>query len=157
MIKNTSYTLEEARRKLEMYCSYQERCHKEVDRKLAEMNVIPLVKEDIVLHLIKYDFLNEERFARSFARGKFNIKKWGKVRIVRELKQRNITEYNIKNALKEISMSDYLDTFNALSEKKCGTISESNIYKKRKKLADYLLYRGWESDLIYQKIRELIS
>ncbi len=157
MIKNKSYTLEEARRKLERYCSYQERCHKEVDRKLTEMNVIALVREEIILHLMQHDFLNEERFAKSFARGKFSIKKWGKVRIVRELKQRNITEYNIKAALTEISQNDYFSTFDALSEKKCETIKESNIFKKRKKLADYLLYRGWESDLVYAKIRELIS
>lgn len=157
MIQNTSYTLEEARRKLEGYCSYQERCHKEVDRKLTEMNVIPLVREEIIIHLMKHDFLNEERFAKSFARGKFNIKKWGKVRIVRELKQRNITAYNIKTALEEITAENYMFVFNTLAEKRCETIKESNIYKKRKKLADYLLYRGWESDLVYHKIKELIS
>ncbi len=157
MIKNTSYTLEEAKRKLEGYCSYQDRCHKEVDRKLAQMNLIPLIKEEIILHLMKYDFLNEERFAKSFARGKFNIKRWGKVRIIRELKFREISEYNIQIALKEISSDNYIHTFNILSEKKCLTIRESNIYKKRKKLADYLLYRGWESDLVYTRVRELIS
>ncbi len=157
MRQNTSYTLEEARRKLEGYCSYQERCHKEVDRKLVEMNLIPLVKEEIIMHLIKHDFLNEERFAKSFARGKFKIKKWGKVRIVRELKQRNITEYIIKSALKEINSEDYIVAFNGLAEKKCVAIKEPNAYKKRKKLADYLFYRGWETDLVYDKIRELIS
>ncbi len=157
MIRNTSYTLEEAQKKLERYCAYQERCHKEVDQKLAEMNMIPLVKEEIILHLMKHDFLNEERFARSFARGKFRIKKWGKVRIIRELKFRYITEYNIKLALTEIDIDAYHTTFNELAEKKYLTIRESNIYKKRKKLADYLLYRGWESDLVYQKITELVS
>ena len=157
MNKITSYTLEEARKKLESYCAYQERCHKEVDRKLDDMNVIPLVKEEIILYLLQHDFLNEERFAKSFARGKFIIKRWGKVRITRELKLRDISKYNIEVALKEISIEDYTRTFNVLSEKKCASIKESNIYKKRKKLADYLLYRGWESELVYQKIRELIS
>jgi regulatory protein len=157
MIQNTSYTLKEAKKKLEHYCSYQERCHKEVELKLAEMRVIPLVKEEIILHLMKYDFLNEERFARSFARGKFRIKKWGKVRIVRELKFRNITDYNIKLALTEIDLDAYYTTFNVLAEKKCTTLRESNMYKKRKKLADYLLYRGWEADLVYKKITELIK
>ena len=157
MNKNTSYTLEEAKRKLESYCSYQERCHKEVERKLTEMNVIALVREEIIMHLMKYDFLNEERFARSFARGKFRIKKWGKVRIVRELKQREITAYNIKLALTEINLDDYYASFDELARRKCSTIKESNIYKKRKKLADYLLYRGWESDLVYKKIKELIN
>ena len=91
MIKKSSYTAEETTKRMENYCSYQERCHKEVERKLAEMNVIDLIKEETILHLMKHDFLNEERFARSFARGKFRIKNWGKVRIVRELKFRNIT------------------------------------------------------------------
>jgi len=157
MLQNTSYTFEEARRKLEGYCVYQERCHKEVDRKLAEMNVIDLVREEIVMHLIKNDFLNEERFAKSFARGKFSIKKWGKVRIERELKQRNITTYVIKLALEELPYADYIAAFNNLAEKKSATIKESNKYKKRKKLADYLLYRGWESDLVYRKIKELVT
>ena len=119
--------------------------------------MIPLVKEEIILYLMNHDFLNEERFARSFARGKFRIKQWGKVRIIRELKFRNITEYNIKSALTEIDLDAYHTTFHALAEKKCLTIKGSNIYKKRKKLADYLLYRGWESDLVYKKITELVS
>ncbi len=157
MIKNASFTFEEVRKKLEHYCSYQERCHKEVDQKLLQMNVIPLVREEVIFHLMKHDFLNEERFAQSFARGKFKIKKWGKIRIVRELQQRNITAYTVKSALNEINDEEYIDTFNLLAEKKYHTIKESNIYKKRKKLTDYLLYRGWESDLIYRKVQELIS
>ena len=157
MIRNSSYTVEEAKKKLEGYCAYQERCHKEVNRKLTEMNMISLAKEEIFLHLMKHDFLNEERFAKSFARGKFRIKNWGKVRIVRELKFRNITAYNIKSALTEIDLDDYEISFNKLAEKKCDSIRESNMYKKRKKLADYLLYRGWEADLVYKKITELIN
>ena len=157
MNQNTSYTLEEARKKLEGYCAYQERCHKEVERKLAGMNVIDLIREEIIIHLMKHDFLNEERFAKSFARGKFRIKKWGKVRIIRELKFRNITAYNIKAALTEIDFDDYNVSFNKLAEKKCDSIKEPNMYKKRKKLADYLLYRGWEADLVYKKITELIN
>ena len=155
--KNTSYTLEEAKKKLEGYCSYQERCHKEVDQKLTQLNMIAIAKEEIIFHLISHDFLNEERFAKSYARGKFRIKKWGKVRIIRELKFRNITAYNIKSALTEIDIDDYYITFDLLAEKKYAAIKESNMYKKRKKLADYLLYRGWEADLVYKKVAELIN
>ena len=157
MFQNASYTLEEAKKKLEYYCSYQERCHKEVERKLAEMNMIPLAKEDIIMHLMNHNFLDEERFAKSFARGKFKIKKWGKQRIIRELKFRNISDFNIKTGLKEFTNEEYLNAFNILAEKKEQNINETNIYKKRKKLADYLLYRGWESDLVYKKIVELIN
>jgi len=156
MNKTKTYTVDEARKRMESYCAYQERCHKEVENKLFEMNMITIAKEEIILHLLKHNFLNEERFAKAFARGKFNIKKWGKTRIVRELKFRNISAYNIKSALTEIDEVEYYKTFNQLAQKKFDAIKESNPYKKSKKLADFLLYRGWESDLVYQKINELM-
>ncbi|MDH7446098.1 regulatory protein RecX [Aquimarina sp. 2201CG14-23] len=140
---------------MEHYCAYQERCHKDISDKLKTMKLIPEAKEKIILHLLEHNFLNEERFAKSFARGKFRIKKWGKQRIVRELKFRQISEYNIKTALKEISETDYLETFHELAEKKFASIAEVNIYKKRKKLIDYLLYRGWENQLVFEKANEL--
>ncbi len=112
--------------------------------------------DEILAHLIKENFLNEERFARSFARGKFNIKKWGKNRIVNELKQRDITKYNINLALKELDETDYLKTLEQLAEKRVGQLTETDIFKKRKKLADYLLYRGWESPLVYEITKRLV-
>lgn len=157
MNSQKSYTLEEAKRALERYCVYQDRCHKEVISKLYDCNMIPETHDIIIVHLIQHDFLNEERFSKSYARGKFRIKKWGKVRIVRELKFRNISAYNVKTALKEIEESDYFNTFNTLALKKFDTITESNPYKKKKKLADYLLYRGWESNLVYEKVNELVK
>lgn len=152
-----SFTLEEATRKLESYCAYQDRCHKEVVKKLKDMGMIPLAIDTILSHLIKENYLNEERFARSFARGKFNIKKWGKRRIVAELKLREISKYNIQSALKEIDESQYLITFNDLAIKRLEQIKDTNKQKKKKKLADYLLYRGWENHLVYDKVNELIS
>ena len=145
-----TYTLEEAKRALEHYCVYQDRCHKEVEDKLSKMRLIPEIIEIVITHLIAENFLNETRFAQSFARGKFRIKKWGKNRIIRELKQRNITEYNIKQALKEIDSEAYFATLEHLIEKKMETVSETNPYKKRKKITDYLLRQGFESNLIYE-------
>ncbi|WP_366893867.1 regulatory protein RecX [uncultured Aquimarina sp.] len=140
---------------MEHYCAYQERCHKDISDKLNTMKLIPEAKEKIILHLLDHNFLNEERFAKSFARGKFRIKKWGKQRIVRELKFRQISAYCIKMALKEIPENEYLKTFHELAEKKFATISETNAFKKRKKLIDYLLYRGWENQLVFEKVNEL--
>lgn len=91
-----------------------------------------------------------------FRRGKFNIKRWGRRRIVQELKQRDISKFNIETALKEIPEDEYLLTLHELAEKKLQLISDHNILKKKKKLADYLLYRGWETHLVYEKINELI-
>ena len=150
------YTVEEAKKKLEYYCSYQERCHQEIEKKLKEMNVIPEAKEVIILHLIENDFLNEERFAKAFTGGKFRTKKWGKQRIIRELKNKDVSDYNIRSALKDIDQPTYETSFNELSQKRLTELKDGNKYKKRKKLTDYLLYRGWEPDLVYKKVTELI-
>lgn len=152
-----SYTVEEALLKLMNYCVYQDRCHKEVEQKLRDMNMFEDAQNHIITKLIEEDFLNESRFAQSFARGKFRIKKWGKIRIVRELKMKNISAYNIKLALKEISDDDYFSTLNDLAEKRWNDIKDTSMLKKKKKLADYLFYRGWESQLVYEKINELAS
>ena len=153
-----TYTVAEATTRLESYCAYQERCHKEVHQKLREMKMIPEAKDLIILHLLQHNFLNESRFSQAYARGKFNHKKWGKQRIIRELKFRDISKYNIDLALKEISETDYLTTFDTLAEKRFLQLAtEKNLQKKRKKFADYLLYRGWESYLVWDKVRELIK
>ena len=156
-MKSSLFTINDIMKKMENYCVYQERCHQEVENKLKEFNLIPEAKEVILLHLLENNYLNEERFSKAFARGKFTIKKWGKQRIVRELRLKNISDYNIKSALKEIDDNDYINTFDELAEKRLKEIKERNIYKKRKKLADYLLYRGWESDMVYSKVTELIK
>jgi len=151
-----AYTLQEATRKLENYCAYQDLCHHEVVRKLKSMRLIPEAIDQITVHLIDNNYLNEERFAKSFARGKFNIKKWGRKRITAELKQRQISRFNIKTALQEIDENSYLEAFDALAHKRVVQITEKNRLKRRKKLADYLLYRGWESHMVYEKIKELV-
>lgn len=151
-----TYTVDEAQKRLERYCAYQERCHKEVTQKLYDMNMIPEARDQIIVHLLQHNFLNEERFAKAFVRGKFRIKKWGKQRLQLELKRKDINKTIISIALKEIDDNAYYETFHALAEKKVKALRETNLQKKRKKLADYLFYRGWESHLVYDKIRELI-
>ena len=151
-----TYTLQEAVKKMEGYCAYQERCHKEVTAKLREMKMIPDAIDQIIVHLINENYLNETRFAQSFARGKFSVKKWGRNRIINELKQRNISKYNIEVALREIDDEAYSAALDALAEKRLGQLTEKNVQKRRRKLADYLLYRGWESHLVYEKIRQLV-
>ncbi len=157
MNSNRAFSIQEATKKMEGYCAYQDRCHKEVTQKLRDMGMIPLAINEIIGHLIQKNYLDEERFAKSFARGKFKTKKWGKKRIVNELKQRDITKYNINIALKEIDEQEYLKTLDNLAKKRLRQISETNIQKRKRKLADYLLYRGWESHLVYGKLQELVS
>lgn len=150
------YTVHEILKKMEHYCAYQERCHQEVENKLKEFRLIPEAREHIILKLLDNSFLNEERFSKAFARGKFRIKKWGRQRIVRELKARNISEYNINSALAEIDPEEYVSVFEEAALKKLDTITEKDRNRKRKKLSDYLLYHGWESNLVYPKVLELI-
>lgn len=154
---NKTYSVEEAKRKLEQYCAYQERCHEEVIQKLRSLSMIPQAIDLIVGHLIEHNFLNEERFACSFARGKHRIKHWGKIRIVNELKARNISKYNIDTALKEIPHNMYISSFYELAERQWQSIRETNPQKKKKKLFDFLMRKGYESNLIYEKISDLNS
>ncbi|APY08624.1 recombinase RecX [Winogradskyella sp. J14-2] len=152
----STYTVDEAQKKLENYCAYQERCHKEVREKLKAMKMIPEAIDKIIVHLIDHNFLSEERFAKAFVRGKFRIKKWGKNRLLRELKLKDISKYAIDVALKEIDEEDYYKTLNELIKKRLAQVNEKNIYKKKRKVADYLLYRGWEPYLVYQKLNEYL-
>lgn len=150
-----NYTFEEIKHKLEYYCSYQDRCHKEVEQKLNSFTLITALKEKVIVHLIENNFINEERFAKSFARGKHNYKGWGKNRIVNELKFRNISSRIITIALKEIPIETYLENFHRLSEKHWNNITERKGPKKNKKFVDFLLRKGYETSLIYDKLKEL--
>lgn len=157
MHKSTSYTLQEAQKKLEHYCAYQERCHQEVEQKLRGMNMIHEAIEIIVGKLVEENYLNETRFAQSFARGKFRIKKWGKERILRELKFRKISPFNIKIALREISVEDYQDTLEELAARFWEANASRDVYTRKKKVIDALRYRGWESPLIFDALASLES
>jgi regulatory protein len=150
------FSIEEIKRKLERYCVYQDRCHKEIEAKLKEFTLIEEAKSQIILHLLEHDFLNEERFSKSFARGKFKIKKWGKQRIIKELKLRDISVYNINSALKEIEEEDYLETIKTIAEKRNEIINEVDYYKRKKKLTDFLIRKGYEYDLIYKTVNSIL-
>ena len=155
MKQHKTYTVEEATKALEHYCAYQERCHKEVEQKLYDLNMVPEAKEQIIIHLLKYNFLNEERYAKAFVRGKFTIKKWGKQRIINELKYKNISSYNLNTALKEIDLDNYLKTLKSLAEKKWTTLKDSNIYIKKNKLIKFLISKGYESELVYSLVNDI--
>lgn len=153
--KIKSYTLAQAQKKLEYYCAYQERCHKEVIAKLRTLGMIPSVIDKIISELIKANYLNETRFTQSFVRGKFRIKKWGKNRILQELKVRDISSFNIKLGMKEISDDNYQKTFYDLFEKRRGEVKQLTKTEQKKKIFSYMSYRGWENSKIYEALRDL--
>ena len=149
--------LSEAIAKLEYYCAYQERCHSEVVSKLYDLKIDTDLHDLVIVHLISENYLNEERFARSFARGKHRISSWGKNRIKNELKQRKITDYLITKALTELDDELYFSTFEKISLSKWNTTTGKNIQSKKQKVIGYLHRKGYELDLIYDRITELES
>ncbi len=108
---------------MQRYCAYQDRCHSEVRSKLLDLGIYGDELEEVIAELITDNFLNEERFARSYARGKFNIKKWGRIRIKQELKRRHITAYCLRKAMEEIEEEDYLKTLEGLIRKKADQMT----------------------------------
>jgi len=155
-MKSENFTIKEIEFKLKQYCSYQDRCHSEVESKLSKFNLISQAKDQILFNLINEDYLNETRFCKSFVRGKFKIKNWGKRRIIQELKSRKISEFNIKKGLSEINEFDYQEKFENLFNKKLSSLENLNSIDKKKKIFSYLQYRGWETNLIYEKINQII-
>lgn len=141
--------------KMQNWCAYQERCQQETRDKLYEFGLWPEAVENIIAKLIEDNFLNEERFACSFARGKFNIKKWGKIKIKQELKQRRINDYCIKKAMKEIDDDDYYIALKKLLTQKKSLVKESNPIKLKFKLATYAMGKGYEQDLIFMALEEI--
>ena len=157
MNSQSNSSVEEIVHKLESYCAYQERCHVEVAEKLRGFKLSESERNQIMVRLIEHNYLNEERFASLFTISKFHQKKWGKIRIKNELKARRISDFLISKSLKEIPSEEYQDTFHTLAEKHWDTLVEKNAIKKRKKYCDFLLRKGWESELIYEKVKALES
>ncbi len=147
------YSKAEALEKARRYCAYQERCHNEVRNKLLQWGQKGNTPEEIIVQLIQEDFINEERFAKTFARGKFKMKNWGPVKIKAELKRRNISDNCIKNAMREVESNDALNTIKKLIEKKSKTLKEKNHILRRNKLAAYLIQKGYPSDLVWDTLQ----
>mgnify|MGYP000911113859 FL=1 len=148
-------TKEQALKKLKQYCAYQERCHREVKEKLYALGVWKRDHDEIIATLIEENYLNEERFAIAYAGGKFRIKGWGRVKIKYELKQKRVSEYCIKKALKQIDESNYIDKLTKLAIEKYQSLKGEQYLIRKKKTIDYLVGRGFELDLINFVISEL--
>lgn len=150
------YTKSQALEALQHFCAYQDRCHKEAREKLRELHCYGHEAEEVICDLIEDNYLNDERFARSFARGKFKIKRWGRAKITRELKQREISVYCIKKGLSEIEEEAYLKTLEQeLLRRERLERKGLHPYLKRRKLADYMFQRGYESFLTWEAINRL--
>jgi regulatory protein len=138
------------------YCAYQERCHSEVKDKLFGFGLNTKEVDEIISTLIAENYINEERFAIQFAGGHFRSKKWGRVKISHALKQKQVSAYCIKKALKQINEEEYIKVLQQHFEAKLKTLkSEKNIFIKKRKLQDHLMQKGFETDLIRTFISEI--
>ena len=150
-------TKEQALQKLRQYCAYQERSHSEVQQKLYELGIRKQDHDEILSTLIEEDYLNEERFAKAFAGGKFRMKDWGRKKIFYALKEKRVSEYSIKQAMKEIDEEDYWKNLKELVEEKYGTLKDEQHLVRKKKTIDYMLQKGYEFDLVTNAVNELIN
>ncbi|MBU6324431.1 MAG: recombination regulator RecX [Bacteroidetes bacterium] len=153
---STRPTLQEARRKAEHYCAWQERCHSEVEGKLMDLGLNAEERGELISHLIKEGFLNEERFARAFARGKFRQLHWGRIKIVQGLKQKGLNQLLINLALSEISDEDYHDTLKSLAEKKARSLKGAPLQRKAS-LLRYLQGRGFEQEYAFKAAEQVLK
>jgi regulatory protein len=151
-----TFTPEQSLPKIKQYCAYQERCHAEVRDKLYSFGLHKNEVEEIISTLIIENYLNEERFAIHFAGGKFRMKQWGKIKIKQALQFKQVSDYCIRKALKEIDSKEYENTFHKLVEQKLKTLkSEKNIFTRKRKLQDFLLQKGFESSMIREVVNNL--
>jgi regulatory protein len=139
--------------KAQNYCAYQERSQQEVRNKLYDWGLWTDAVENIITKLIEENYLNEERFAKTYTKGKFNQKAWGKIKIKQGLKFKNVSPVLIKKALLTIDASDYMGTLTRIIEKKAATMPEKDSYKRRYKLQQYALSRGFETDLTAEVLK----
>lgn len=151
--EHKSYTFDEIKQKLANYCVYQDRCHWEVEQKMRDFLLIPEAKEEILYFLIKENYLNEERFVRSYIRGKFYIKHWGRLKIKNHLKMKDISQKLIDKCFDEIDDEDYRNTILKIVEQYFSSQKGLKVYQKKMKTTKYLISRGFE----YEEIKEVLD
>jgi regulatory protein len=150
-----TYTPQQALLKAAAYCAYQERCYQEVEEKLAEWGIFGTDAGELMIKLSEQNYLNEERFAKAFAGGKFRTKKWGRNKIRLALTQKKISPYCINIAMQEIDGDLYLETLNELATEKIESIKEKNPLVRKNKTAQWLMGKGFEADLIWDLLKKI--
>lgn len=148
---------EDALEKVRKYCAYQDRSHQEVWEKLKSLNQSPEMAEDLVAVLVEEDFLDEERFARSYTRGKFKQNRWGREKIRKGLKGKGVQPRLVEEALTEIDEADYYDTLQTLLQQKLKRLSCESLLQKKNKAARFLIGKGYEQHLVWQAIDEALD
>jgi len=149
-------TPDAAKHKIQRYCAYQERSHQEVRNKLYEYGLRRNDVDEIITGLITEGYLNEERFAKAFAGGKFRMKKWGRIKIMRALESKGVSPNCIRIGMKEIDEESYISTLRNLLESKLETLQQDDLFQLRDQLSTYVIRKGYEPDLVWKEINDLI-
>jgi regulatory protein len=155
--KKIKLSPKEALVKIQSYCAYQERSHKEVKNKLYEYGLYSSEVDELISTLIVDGFLNEERFAKAYAGGKFRIKKWGRLKIQQELEMLGLTKRCIAAGMKEIDSADYSKTLKGLIKKKAAQTTEQNPFKKKNLVARFVIGKGYEAEMVWEMVKELVD
>lgn len=153
MEEKKSFTFDEIKQKLINYCVYQDRCHAEVEQKMREFLLISEAKEELILFLLRENYLNEERFARSYTRGKFYQKKWGKNKIKQHLRTKGLTDKLILTSFQEIDSQDYQAAIRNFIEKLMPTYKGLKEYQKKQKMIKFLISKGYEYEEIINQLK----
>lgn len=144
--------------KMKLWCDRQERCHSELRTKLYKEGLYGSEVEAFIAELISQNYLNEARFAQAYVSGKFRIKRWGRVKIIQNLKQKQVSDYCIKKGLQEIDEKEYLETIATLIEKKMVDYrTEKNPFLLKGKVAKYIMSRGFEGDLVWGELQNVLN
>ena len=149
-------TFDQAKQKALRYCAYQERSHEEVKAKLFDLGLPSSEVDELLVYLITEGFLNEERFAKLFAGGKFRIKKWGRIKITKALESKGLTKNCIRIGLAEIEEADYRQALEALLRSKISGLHEPNIFVTRDRVSRYAIQHGYEPDLVWEMLKRLL-
>ena len=154
MQNNKVYTVKEATERIHSYCAIQDRCQWDVERKMKEWGISDEIIENILTDLILNKFVDEERFSESFCRGKFRIKRWGKVKIKNELKIKKISKNCIDKGLLQIKNEEYMEVLKYLYIKKRNSLKDTNQFIRKGKIAKHLQQKGFESNMIWELINK---
>lgn len=154
--RSKSLTPEQATQKALRYCAYQERCHQEVKNKLYELGLYSSDVDELLTYLITEGFLNEERYAKLFAGGKFRIKHWGRIKIIHALESKGLSKTCIRIGLKEIEEDDYLQTLEKLITEKASTFRGENSFIARDRISKSIIQKGYEPELVWKSLKKLL-
>lgn len=155
MQHNSRISIKEAKLKAASFCAYRERTQQELREKLYDLGLYSEEVEEVIAYMITNNFLNEERFAKAYAGGKFRINNWGKAKILHHLKLKGLSPYCIKEGLKEIDQEDYIEKLDSLILKRKGVNKKEDEYLWKRKIANHLISKGFESEIVWERVNKI--